>query len=51
MKYVWIKYLANVLRVVGSHSVNPLIYGRLDKKLFHFGNFAARGNRDHKETD
>jgi hypothetical protein len=36
MKYVWIKYLANVLRVVGSHSVNPLIYGRLDKKLLPF---------------
>ena len=36
LKYVWIKYLANVLRVVGSHSVNPLIYGRLDKKLLPF---------------
>jgi hypothetical protein len=35
-KYVWIKYLASVLRVVGSHSVNPLIYGRLDKKLLPF---------------
>jgi hypothetical protein len=36
MKYVWILYLANVLRVASSHSVNPLIYGRLDKKLFPF---------------
>jgi hypothetical protein len=36
MKYVWIKYLSIVLRVASSHSVNPLIYGRLDKKLFPF---------------
>jgi hypothetical protein len=36
LKYVWITYLASVLRVVGSHSVNPLIYGRLDKKLLPF---------------
>jgi hypothetical protein len=36
MKYVWIGYLANVLGVAGSHSVNPLIYGRLDKKLLPF---------------
>ena len=30
MKYVWILYLVNVLRVACSHSVNPLIYGILD---------------------
>jgi hypothetical protein len=36
MKYVWINYLANVLRVAGSHSVNPLIYGILDKRLLTF---------------
>jgi hypothetical protein len=36
MKYVWINYLVNVLRVAGSHSVNPLIYGILDKKLLTF---------------
>jgi hypothetical protein len=35
-KYVWIKYLARVVRVAGLHSVNPLIYGRLDKKLLPF---------------
>ena len=33
MKYSWIVYCAEVLRVAGSHSVNPLIYGILDKKL------------------
>jgi hypothetical protein len=36
MKYVWLIYLARVPRVAGSHSVNPLIYGRLDKKLLPF---------------
>ncbi len=36
MKYFWIRYLANVLRVAGSHSLNPLIYGILDKQLFKF---------------
>ena len=36
MKYVWLLYLARVLRVAGSHSVNPLIYGTLDKKLLPF---------------
>ena len=36
MKYVWLTYLADVLRVAGSHSVNPLIYGILDKKLLRF---------------
>jgi hypothetical protein len=50
-KYDWILYLANVLKVAGSHSVNPLIYGILDKRLLTFGNFAASRNRGHKETD
>ena len=36
MKYIWIHYLADVLRVAGSHSANPLIYGILDKQLFKF---------------
>jgi hypothetical protein len=36
LEYVWIAYLASVLRVVGSHSVNPLIYGILDKRLLTF---------------
>ena len=52
LKYVWIEYLANVLRVVGSHSVNPLIYGRLDKKLLPFWKLCRkRKQRNHKETD
>ena len=34
--YFWVKYVANVFRVLGSHAVNPLIYGILDKKLLFF---------------
>jgi hypothetical protein len=33
MKYLWIEYVAYIVLVVGSHSVNPLIYGILDKKF------------------
>ena len=35
-KYVWMVYLAQVAKVAGSNSVNPLIYGILNKKLFKF---------------
>ena len=42
LKYVWIGYLANVLRVAGSHSVNPLIYGTLDKRLVTFWKFCRK---------
>jgi hypothetical protein len=52
LKYVWIEYLASVLRVVGSHSVNPLIYGRLDKKLLPFWKLCRKKKQKyHKETD
>ena len=34
--YFWILYFADVFRVLGSHAVNPLIYGILDKKLVFF---------------
>jgi hypothetical protein len=36
MTYIWIKYLVDVLGIACSHSVNPLIYGILDKKLLTF---------------
>jgi hypothetical protein len=42
MKYVWIMYFADVLRVCGSHSVNHLIYGILDKKLLSFRRFCRK---------
>ena len=35
-KSIWFIYLANVLRVAGSISANPLIYGILDKKLLTY---------------
>ena len=45
LKYVWITYLENVVRVAGSHSINPLIYGRLDKKLLPFWNLCRKKKR------
>jgi hypothetical protein len=50
---VWILYLADVLRVAGSYSVNPLIYGILDRKLLTFWKLCRRKKqpRHHKETD
>ena len=36
LKYVWVEYSAIVLKMAGSHSLNPLIYGILDKKLLIF---------------
>ena len=35
-RHLIMEYVANVLRVAGSHSVNPVIYGILDKKLLTF---------------
>jgi hypothetical protein len=35
-KNIWFIYLANILRVGGSISANPLIYGILDKKLLAY---------------
>ena len=36
MKFVWLGYFVYALRAAGSHSINPLIYGILDKKLLAF---------------
>jgi Na+/melibiose symporter-like transporter len=44
-KNVWIIYLVNVLRVAGSYSVNPLIYGILDKKLLTFWKLCRKKNQ------
>jgi hypothetical protein len=52
VNHVWIVHLANVLRVAGSHSVNPLIYGTLDKRLLTFWKLCRKKKqRNHKETD
>ena len=42
MKYDWLVYFAVVLRVCGSHSVNPLVYGILGKKLLTFWRFCRK---------
>ena len=36
IKYVWVVYVGNVFAIAGSHSLNPLIYGILDKQLLSF---------------
>ena len=40
-----IEYLAHVLRIAGSHSVNPIIYGILDKKLLKWKLYHNRKGR------
>ena len=45
MKYVWIKYFASVLAIAGSHSINPIIYGILDKKLLTFWKCCRKNKR------
>jgi hypothetical protein len=36
IKYVWTLHFGSILRIAGSHSANPLIYGIIDKKLLTF---------------
>ena len=36
MKFVWFWSIVAIIRVAGSHSANPFIYGILDKKLLTF---------------
>ena len=50
MKDNWIRCFGSVLRVTGSNSVNPLIYGVLDKKLLKFWKLCARGKRATQES-
>ena len=45
IKYGWVGYLIGVLKIAGSHSVNPLIYGILDKKLIAFSKFCRKKKR------
>ena len=50
MKYGWVGYLSDVLKITGSHSVNPLIYGILDKKLLAFAKFCCKKKRRTQEN-
>ena len=50
MKYVWVRYSAYILTVVGSHSINPLIYGILDKQLLTFWKCCCKKKRKTQES-
>ena len=50
MKYGWVSHLSEVLKVAGSQSVNPLIYGILDKKLLASSRFCCRKKRRVQEN-
>ena len=50
IKYVWVLYFAYVLPVVGSHSMNPLIYGILDKQLLTFWKCCCKKKRKTQES-
>ena len=44
-KHTWILHLGSVLKVAGSCSVNPLIYGVLDAKLLKFSRICSKKKR------
>ena len=50
VKYDWVKYITDFLKIVGSQSVNPLIYGILDKKLLAFAKFCCKKKRKTQEN-
>ena len=50
MKYVWVRYFVSVFAVAGSHSVNPLIYGILDKQLLAFWKCCCKKKRKTQEV-
>ena len=50
MKYVWIQHFGAVLAVAGSHSINPLIYGILDKQLLAFWKCCCKNKRKTQES-
>ena len=45
MKHSWIAWGSDVLKVAGTNSVNPLIYGILDKKLLKFWKLCHKKKR------
>ena len=50
LKYFWLSHLANILATAGSHAVNPLIYGILDKKMFQFWKICHKKKRRSQEN-
>ena len=51
IKYDWVKYFADVLKIAGCHSVNPLIYGILDEKLLAFSKYCSKKKRKTQEDE
>ena len=45
MKYGWVEYFANIVRLAGTHSVHPLMYGISDKRLLTFWKACGRKKR------
>ena len=50
IKYEWVAYLSNVLKITGSHALNPLIYGILDKQLLTFWKCCCKKKRRMQEN-
>ena len=50
MKFVWVIWIANISRIAGSHSANPLIYGILDKKMLTFWKCCCKKKRRTQEN-
>ena len=48
--YVYTYEIGSILRIAGSHSVNPLIYGILDKKLLTFWKLCRKKKRRPQEN-
>ena len=45
MKFAWLGYAFRIVKIVSSHSVNPFIYGIVDKKLLTFWKGSCKKKR------
>ena len=50
MKFLWVGNIAEIIRVAGSHSASPFIYGILDKKLLTFWKCCFKKKRRTQEN-
>ena len=50
MKFGWVHWIAAILRIAGSHSANPFIYGILDKKMLRFWKCCCKKKRRTQEN-
>ena len=50
VKFVWVRHIADILRVAGLHSANPFIYRILDKKLLTFWKCCCKKKRRTQEN-